>query len=180
MRKLLVLAVLAFTSLFALADTSVSVSGIRDTRSDNVTGYQVAAVTPVDSDFRLTGKFENTVGQPGTNRDLLAVGAEYDFGKAGSLTLTGTTSVGYLETVGNKGSFVTVGGKASAPVLTGLTAFVGVERQLGTSGVNALDNTEGFVGAEYSLSKALKASVRAGYADGVSGAKYQGGLSYQF
>lgn len=182
--KKIVLAVLMAVSAVAGYATEVQVNGIRNSMVNNETGYNVSVAQPVAKGLTATAEFENTAGQPGTNVNTGTVGARYDAFKVYGVTLTGVGKVGYseLQATSAKGTFVKFGAEAATPVpyVTGLTANVGLVRQLGTSSVMDQDHTEGYVGARYSVTKDIAVNGGVTFYDNIGGNKATAGVSYAF
>ena len=183
MKKLAILAILAVAAVAASA-TEITVSGVRNSTQDNVTGYNVLVTQPVATGLLVGAKFENTKGVDGTNVDQYGVGAMYDVAKVGTVTLSGIGALGYAEAQASaaKGTYVQFGGQASAvvPYVKDLSASVAVIRQLGTSAVTGMDHTEATVGLGYSVTKAIAVKASATVYDATPGNKYQLGASYSF
>ena len=185
MKKLAIMAILASAALAASA-TEIGVSGSRDSTQNGVSGYAVSVAQPVASvaGLTVTGQFENTLGAKGTNVDKFDVGAAYDVAKFGPVTVTGLAGGGYTDVQATdiRGSYVTFGAQASAPVpyVKDLTALVAVKRQLGTSAVTALDHTEATVGVSYALTKSISVKATETVYDGTGGNKAAVGVSYAF
>ncbi len=179
------MAILATAALAATA-TEIAVSGARDSTQNGVSGYSLSVAQPITAVTGLTvsGLFETSLGDKGTNVDKYEAGASYDVAKIGTVTLSGLAGVGYtdVQSVDSRGTYVVFGGKASTavPFVKDLTASVSVTRQLGTSAVNSLDHTSATVGVRYAVTKAIALTATATVYDGISGNKATMGVAYAF
>lgn len=171
-----ILAVAAFTA----SATEITVSGIRNTTGNDVTGSNIAVAQPVTKQVTATAEIENTAGRKGTNLDMYSVGARYAAYSSDRLMVTGIAKLGYADSLKGQGAYVQFGGELATPVNDRLTASLGLNRQLGTSAVNAADRTEATVGLRYAVAKNLAVKAGMAFYNDVPGNKATLGIAYSF
>lgn len=179
MKTFTIASLLALAALSASA-TEITVSGVRNSTGDNVTGSNIAVAQPVTAKLTATAEFENTAGNTGTNADTYAIGARYVAYATDRLTVTGVAKLGYADSLAGRGAYAQFGGELATPVTANLSASLGLNRQLGTSAVNAADRTEATVGLRYAVAKNLSVKAGVAFYNDTPGNKATLGVAYSF
>lgn len=179
MKTFTIASILALAA-FAASATEITVSGVRNSTGDNVTGSNIAVAQAFTPKLTATAEFENTAGKTGTNADTYAVGARYTAYATDRLTVTGVAELGYADSLAGKGAYAQFGGELATPVTANLTASLGLNRQLGTSAVNAADRTEATVGLRYAVAKNLAVKGSVALYNDTPGNKATLGVAYSF
>lgn len=179
MKTFTIASILALAA-FAASATEITVSGVRNSTGDNVTGSNIAVAQAFTPKLTATAEFENTAGKTGTNADTYAIGARYTAYATDRLTVTGVAKLGYADSLAGKGAYAQFGGELATPVTANLSANLGLNRQLGTSAVNAADRTEATVGLRYAVAKNLAVKGTVAFYNDTPGNKATLGVAYSF